>query len=146
MFVHRLGCDLPDRFAAIAPVAGTIAKGFNCAPGSSPKISMINIYATNDRVVPFDGTPANDGFMYTPTWKVMDAWAAADSQGCSAEDSSYPTSRDGVKDLVCVQRAGCATGAEVVDCSWDGGHDWPRDGEDHFGADVIWEFFKKNGR
>jgi len=34
MFVKRLGYDLPDRFAAIAPVAGTIAKGFNCAPGS----------------------------------------------------------------------------------------------------------------
>ena len=50
MFVHRLGCDLPDRFAAIAPVAGTIAKGFNCAPGSSPKISMINIYATQDTI------------------------------------------------------------------------------------------------
>jgi polyhydroxybutyrate depolymerase len=128
MFVHRLGCDLPDRFAAVAPIAGTIAKGFNCAPRSSPKISMIN------------------GFLYTPPWQVLDAWAGADSQGCDAKDSPYSTSKDGVVGFRCIQRANCATGAEVVDCSWDGGHDWPRKGKDHFGIDVIWEFFRKNGR
>ena len=38
------------------------------------------------------------------------------------------------------------TGAEVVDCSWDGGYGWPRKGDDQFGIDVIWEFFQKNGR
>ena len=146
MFVHRLGCELPDRFAAIAPVAGTIAKGFDCAPGPSPKISMINIYATRDTTVPFDGSPASDGFMYTPTSRVLDAWASSESQGCASEDSAYPTSRDGVLDFECIQRAGCATGAEIVDCSWNGGHDWPHKGEDAFGTDVIWEFFKKNGR
>jgi polyhydroxybutyrate depolymerase len=146
MFVHRLGCDLPARFAAIAPVAGTLAKGFICAPGPEPKTSMINIYATNDTTVPYDGRPASDGFMYTPTDQVLEAWAAPESQNCSAEDSHYPTSRDGVLDLECIQRADCATGAEVVDCSWAGGHDWPRDGEDQFGIDVIWEFFAKNGR
>ena len=107
---------------------------------------MINIYATRDTAVPFDGTPASDGFMYTPTSQVMDAWAAAESQGCSAEASPYPTSRDGVQDFECIQRANCSTGAEVVDCAWNGGHDWPRKGEDQFGTDVIWEFFEKNGR
>ncbi len=46
--------------------------------------------------------------------------------------------------LECIQRANCATGAEVVGCAWDGGHDWPRMGDDQFGIDVIWEFFEKN--
>jgi hypothetical protein len=46
----------------------------------------------------------------------------------------------------CVQRAACATGAEVVDCGWDGGHDWPRTEDDQFSIDVIWQFFRKNGR
>ena len=146
MFVHRLGCDLPDRFAAIAPVAGTIAKGFNCAPGSDPPISMINFYGTRDTVVRYDGTPSEDGFLYTPSSQVLAAWATSDSQGCDSEVSPYPTSRDGTQGLTCVQRANCATGAEVVDCAWDGGHDWPHEGEDQFGADVIWEFFEKNGR
>jgi polyhydroxybutyrate depolymerase len=146
MFVHRLGCDLSDRFAAIAPTGGTLARGFNCAPGSSPKISMMNIYGTRDTTVPFDGTPAEDGFLYTPSAQVMAAWAGPESQQCEAEASPYPTSKDGFQEFRCVQRAGCATGAEVVDCSWEGGHDWPRKGDDQFSIDVIWEFFRKNGR
>ncbi len=146
MFVHRLGCDLSDRFAAIAPVAGTIAKGLGCAPKPSPKISMINFFGTRDGVVRFDGSPSADGFLYTPTSQVMDAWAATNSQGCSSEDSPYPTPRDGIIGFRCVQRANCASGAEVVDCAWDGGHDWPRKGDDQFGIDVIWKFFEKNGR
>jgi len=146
MFVHRLGCDLPDRFAAIAPVAGTIARGFNCAPHGDKKISMMNIYGTRDTSVPFDGTPASDGFLYTPTAEVLAAWAGPESQQCDSEEAPYPTSKDGVQGLTCIQRANCATGAEVVDCGWDGAHDWPRDGKDQFSVDVIWEFFEKNAR
>ena len=146
MLVHRLGCDLSGRFAAIAPIVGTIAKGFSCAPGSDPPISMINFYGTRDQVVRFDGEPGEDGFMYTPTSQVMAEWAGPSSQQCDAEDSAYPTSKDGILDLRCVQRANCATGAEVVDCAWDSGHDWPHKGDDVFGIDVMWEFFEKNGR
>jgi len=142
MFVHRLGCDLSERFAAIAPVGGTIARGFNCAPAALPKISMINFHGTRDRTVPFDGKPASDGFLYTPTAQVMEAWAGPDSQQCSSETSPYPTPKDGIKDFECIQRADCATGAEVVDCGWNGGHD----GKDQFSVDVIWQFFEKNAR
>jgi polyhydroxybutyrate depolymerase len=146
MFVHRLGCDLSRRFAAIAPVAGTIARGFNCAPPHSPKISMINIYGTRDTAVPFDGAASADGFLYTPTSQVVAAWAAPDSQHCRTEDSPYPTSGDGMQGFQCIQRAECETGAEVVDCAWEGGHDWPHTAEDQFAIGVIWEFFEKNGR
>ena len=146
MFVQRLGCDLSERFTAIAPVAGTLAKGFACAAPASPKTSILNFYGTEDRVVPFDGTPASDGFLYSPTSQVMAAWAAGTSQGCDEEDSPYATSRDGVAGLECRQHANCATRAEVVDCAWDGDHDWPRRNEDEFGIDVIWEFFEKNSR
>jgi polyhydroxybutyrate depolymerase len=142
MFVHRLGCDLSDRFAAIAPTGGTLARGFNCAPDSSPKISMMNIYGTRDTTVPFDGTPAEDGFLS----QVVAAWAGPESQRCEAEAIPYATSKDGIREFRCVQRANCATGAEIVDCAWDGGHDWPREGDDQFSIDVIWDFFEKNGR
>lgn len=146
MFVHRLGCDLPDRFAAIAPVAGTLARGFNCAPAGSPRVSVMNIYATRDTTVPFDGKPASDGFLYTPSSQVLALWAGQDSQHCETELSPYPTSRDGVLDFKCSQHSDCASGAEVVECGWKGGHDWPRNSDDQFGIDVIWEFFEKNGR
>jgi len=146
MFVHRLACEMPSRFAAIAPVGGTLAEGFNCAPGPSPKISMINIHGIRDTTVPFDGTPASDGFLYTPTAQVLAMWAGEGSQKCASETTPYPTSRDGVAAFRCVQHADCATGAEVVDCGWDGGHDWPHEGDDQYSVDVIWEFFEKNGR
>jgi len=144
MFVHRLGCDLPDRFAAIAPVSGTIAKGFNCAPGSERPVAMMNIYATRDRTVPFDGTPAEDGFLYTPTTEVMDLWASDACQNCSEQARPYPTSKDGVEGFRCIERGDCAAGVELVDCAWDGGHDWPRSGETEFASSVIWEFFERN--
>ncbi len=51
MFVHRLGCDRAERFAAIAPVAGTLARGFSCAPGGEPRISLLHIHGTEDGVV-----------------------------------------------------------------------------------------------
>lgn len=146
MFVHRLGCDLPNRFAAIAPVAGTIATGFNCAPKTGSPISLMNVYGTRDSVVPYDGTRSNDGFLYTPTTEVLAKWAGEHSQQCDADTSPYPTSRDGVEGFRCVQRANCATGAEVVDCAWDGDHDFPHRGDDQFAVDVIWEFFEKNRR
>jgi polyhydroxybutyrate depolymerase len=146
MFVHRLACEMPERFAAVAPTAGTMARGFNCAPGPEPKISIMNIHGTRDTAVPFDGSPAGDGFLYTPSEQVMSAWAGVDSQGCEADNSPYTTSKDGIQGFRCVQRANCETGAEVVDCGWEGGHDWPRKGDDQFGIDVIWEFFEKNGR
>jgi len=146
MFVHRLGCDMPDRFAAIAPVAGTLAKGFNCSPGPENPVSMMNIYATSDTTVPFDGVPAEDGFFYTPTDEVMDLWASPAKQACAVDATTYPTSMDGVQGLRCIQRAQCATGIELVDCAWDGGHDWPRDGETEFASTFIWDFFVKNPR
>ena len=144
MFVHRLGCDLPERFAAIAPVAGTLATGFNCAPGSERPVALMNIYATKDRTVPFDGVPAEDGFLYTPTADVMDLWASDTSQNCSDAARAYPTSKDGVEGFRCIERGDCATGVELVDCAWDGGHDWPRRGETEFASTVIWEFFEQN--
>lgn len=146
MFVHRLGCDMPDRFAAIAPVAGTLARGFNCAPDRSTPISILNIYGSRDRYVALDGSESSDGYFYTSAADVMDAWANAASQACSGGEKPYPTSADGIERLSCTERADCATGAEVVNCSWEVGHVWPRTEDRHFGNDIIWEFFRKNGR
>jgi polyhydroxybutyrate depolymerase len=163
MFVQRLGCSLSGRLAAIAPVAGTLAQGFVCAPVSAlavidstvatdqtrtevrgAKTSILNIWGTRDRVVPADGTPASDGFLYTSSEQTLAAWAG--SQQCSQASTPYATSKDGQRGLRCLRNADCATGAEVVECSWNGGHDWPRQGQEEFGIDVIWEFFARNHR
>ncbi len=152
IFVHRLGCEMAERFAAIAPVAGTLARGFNCAP--STPLAMMNIYGTRDDYVSQKGVESTDGYYYTSSVDVLSRWAEA--QGCDAETTAYPTSRDGVRGLACIQHDGCASGAEVVHCTWDGAHEWPAivseggaesDSSDpDFGNQVIWEFFARHTR
>jgi polyhydroxybutyrate depolymerase len=121
MFVYRLGCDMADRFAVIAPVVGTLARGFNCAPGTSTPLSIMHIYGSVDVNVPVDGSESSEGYFYVPLDDVMDAWASAASQGCDDIETPYPTSGDGTMQWECAQRANCATGSEVVSCSYMGG-------------------------
>ena len=146
MFVHRLGCAMPERFAAIAPVSGTLAKGFNCAPGQATPLSLMNIYGSEDRYVDLDNPVSSDGFYYTSAAAVMEKWAGSESQNCALSPVRYPTSQDGVLDLQCVEYLGCETGVEIVNCTWTGAHDWPKDGDQDFGNQIIWEFFSKHSR
>jgi polyhydroxybutyrate depolymerase len=146
MFVHRLGCDMGERFAAIAPVAGTLARGFTCAPGASPSTSIMQLHGDHDALVPADGSVGTDGHFFVPVDDVMAAWAGPASQDCDDSVSPYPTSMDGTRELACVQRANCATGAEVVFCSWEGDHSSSSGIHVPFGNDVIWEFFRRNSR
>lgn len=146
MFVHRLGCAMPERFAAIAPVSGTLARGFNCAPGSATPLSLMSIYGSEDRYVDLDNPMSSDGFYYTSAEAVMSQWTDSDSQGCSSSPVPYATSQDGVLDLRCVEYPDCATGVEIVNCTWKGGHNWPKDGDHDFGNQIIWEFFSRHSR
>jgi len=146
MFVHRLGCDMADRFAAIAPVAGTLAKGFNCAPDGSASISIMHLHGEHDTLIPADGSEGRDGGYFVPVDDVMDAWAGAASQDCDDIETPYPTSMDGTRELACVQRANCATGADVVSCSWAGDHASSMAISFPFGNNVIWEFFDENSK
>jgi polyhydroxybutyrate depolymerase len=146
MFVHRLGCAMPERFAAIAPVSGTLARGFNCAPSATTPISIMNIYGSEDRYVDLENSMSSDGYYYTSAKDVMAKWAGPESQNCATTPSRYATSKDGTLDLECAQQADCGTGAEVVNCAWTGGHDWPKDGDHDFGNQIIWDFFSKHSR
>jgi polyhydroxybutyrate depolymerase len=141
-FVQRLGCDLPERFAAIAPVHGFLHIGFNCAP--ELPISTMNIWGITDRIIPYDGSRSMDGYFYTPVDEVIDLWGSA--QDCDVEDTAYPTVSDGIKHWTCTQRDNCATGAEVVSCSWRGPHWYPKMETSAYGNDAMWEFFLKNAR
>jgi polyhydroxybutyrate depolymerase len=146
MLAHRLGCDMADRFAAIAPIAGTLAKGFNCAPDASASLSIMHIHGNHDGIVPTDGSESDDGFFFVPVVDVLDLWASTASQSCDDIETAYPTSRDGMRQLECTQRANCTTGAEVVSCFYDGDHTSSMEISFPFGNDIIWEFFSKNSK
>lgn len=144
MFVHRLGCAMPERFAAIAPVSGTLARGFNCAPGAP--LSMMNIWGRRDHYVSEERPMSTDGYFYTSAVDVLKKWAAPASQGCASESTAYKTMADGQLGLSCVQQDKCSTQAEVVHCTWDGEHEWPQSETLDTGNEIIWEFFSKHSR
>jgi polyhydroxybutyrate depolymerase len=146
MFVHRLGCHMPNRLAAIAPVGGTLARGFNCAPEGSMPLSLMNIYGQRDRYVSQAGDMSSDGYYYTSSAAVMNKWAGPGSQGCAAASTPYDMSMSGMLGLVCTQHQDCSTGAEVVNCTWDGGHVWPKSASHDLANEIIWEFFSKHTR
>lgn len=122
---HRLACELSERLAAIAPVAGLNAAS-PCAPARA--IPVLQIHGTGDTVVSYSGV--------APT---MEAWA--ERNGCGGEtevvfDNGTAT---------CASYLGCPAGVEVTTCTLQGfGHWWPG----AFGAtadliatDAIWDFF-----
>ncbi len=143
MFVHRLGCVLGDRLAAVAPMHGYLARGFDCAAGA-PGPSMLLVGGTTDRTVPIDGSTADDGYVYTSQPDVAAKWAA--SQSCAAEPTAVETPWDGRRALSCVEHTGCASGRAVRGCSWNGAHLWPRDDAGNFGAELLWDFFSEAKR
>ena len=52
-----VACTLPDRFAGVAPVAGIMDFGLDCAPDEP--VPLITFHGTSDRYEPFDGGTEN---------------------------------------------------------------------------------------
>ncbi|MEM7294048.1 MAG: hypothetical protein AAF420_11730, partial [Pseudomonadota bacterium] len=140
MMTYRLACE-SDRFAAIAPVGGTLARGFNCSPAGHNAVSLLHIHGSRDRYVDVINETSQDGYHYEPLADVIASWA--DHQGCEDRISAFNTPFDGVGGLACTQHANCGSGAEVAACWWRGAHSWPDTGE-RFGTRLIWQFFQRN--
>jgi polyhydroxybutyrate depolymerase len=153
MMAYRLGCELTDRIAAIAPVSGTLATPV-CAP--SRPLPVLHVHGTADRHVPIAGGPPLREVPGTPPWHntslayTMDFWTRHDACPTAAAE----TRLDRVTTTV---HAPCAGGAEVVQVVVDGGgHAWPGGAKSRQAADdpppapdanaVIWAFFARHRR
>lgn len=141
--VHHLACDLADRFAAVAPVAGAFYLWDDCQP--SEPISVVAFHSKKDNVVPYEGTD-NPLFFDVPSIPVW-AQAWADLNGCDPEFK-----KSDIDKIIEVDTwNGCDENSTVTLYSMLlGGHTWP---PEFFGGtdadpvkinDVIWEFFENN--
>jgi polyhydroxybutyrate depolymerase len=148
---HRLACELSQRIAAVAPVAGTIGIP-NCQP--SRPVPVLQIHGTRDGHVPWDGGPgcglADTSFVSVPA--TNQGWRLRN--GCAAGTSAYFEQGDGQ----CTAFEGCQ--APVVLCAMEGdGHSWPggapkqaaidcpADGPQSttfIASEAIWRFFASN--
>jgi polyhydroxybutyrate depolymerase len=157
---HRLGCELTDRIAAIAPVAGTNMASA-CAPARP--LAVLQIHGTADGHVPWDGGfgcgPANVAF--TSVQKTLADWRERNACAARTEiDASGPFGA-AKGEVSCEVARNCSAGADVALCSVrDGGHNWPggeppaglvacpgNGGQSTWSAsEAVWHFFAAHAR
>ena len=146
MMAYRLGCEMSDVLAAIAPVAGALE--IDCAPAQP--VSAIVFHGTGDAIVPYNGgrvvnPPQGMAPDYEPVSTAIGQWATI--AGCTgATDEQVSAS------VVRQVRTGCLAGYGVELYTVDGGgHAWPGGEPGWAGGDVpttevvatdlIWDFF-----
>jgi len=149
MMAHRLGIELSNTFAAIAPVMGTL---FGDEKRAAQPISAIMINGKLDKSVPHQGGPpggifknAWDGTPAKPALEQAVFWAG--STGCAGSPIKTDTGTYTRWQYRCP--AGLAVELYLVD---DNGHAWPggqkgsmlgdKPSSTFNGTDVIWGFFK----
>lgn len=136
--VSTLACPLQNEITAVAAIHGLAANGYSCGPQS--KVSLLQIWGMRDKWVRADGRPSDDAVKYDAADEAAQEWASA--QYCDKETKPYGTSDAKTTGWSCKTHLACKTGAEIVTCSWPGGHVWPRSQElGNFGLNTAWEFF-----
>ena len=111
---HRIGCELADRIAAVAPVAGVLGVA-TCTP--SRPMPVIHFHGTADTLVPYNGSTMN-GFISVPD--DFAAWGMRDA--CT----DTPSTTYSMGDVSCSSYLSCGGGAQVTLCTvQNGGHTWP---------------------
>lgn len=158
-FCQRLGLELSDQIAAIAPVAGPLAEALAAEVPAEPAVSVIAFQGTADTTVPFAGGVVRQfGVQVVGAEAMAQRWAELD--GCPPDPAVELLPNTDPNDGTRVRRetygAG-AGGAEVVLYMIEGGgHTWPGIDETQFpqhgkvvthdisAAELIWDFFQKH--
>jgi polyhydroxybutyrate depolymerase len=122
MMSYRLACDLSDRIAAIAPVAGDLPTA-PCTP--SHPVSVLAINGTSDPLVPYEGGMV--GHRGTVLSSPASAQFFATRDGCRAADTADEPDvdrDDGVRSHDRRYRCPPRLAVELVTLD-GGGHTWP---------------------
>ena len=121
MMAQRVACEASDLFAAVFLAGGRVEPGFECTPGKP--LPLLQINGARDRVVPYDGSASDDGYLFSDTLTVTEQWL--DGASCHAEEAAWTAPSIAGSTAQC--SVVCAdTPAPVVDCLWpEGDHRWP---------------------
>jgi polyhydroxybutyrate depolymerase len=152
-FVHRLGCELSGRLAAIATVAGSmgVEQARSCQP--TDPVAVVMIHGLKDDKMPWDGGRTLGGGTIISVPDAAAGWAARD--GC-ARPAATRSAGPGVT-RTSYRDCSCKTAVELYAIK-DGGHAWPggndRPSKRARGESVprpdasalIWRFFSSHGR
>ena len=145
MLAYRLACEIPEKVAAIIPVAGTSAVD-DC--GNAKEVPVLHIHGEKDTHVPIEGGTGETTWARYEHRSVPETMTLlTEARGCSGSDTEL------VDGLIERTTYHCAEGGAVqllIIKGW--GHLWPggrRDGEYDGGStffsasQTAWEFAKQ---
>lgn len=160
----RLACELTDKIAAIAPVAGSMIEDMSVYPKPSKPLPVLVIHGTEDPLVPWTGGDIQLGRRkfgrVISVSETVKFWV--NHNNCySSPLISYEPDKD-PRDGTRVRKEvydGCKDNTEVILYAIEGGgHTWPggwqylserivgKTSRDIDANEVIWNFFKKHAR
>ncbi len=148
LMCYRLACELPGRFAAIAPVGGNMPLAQKSQCDLSQPVSLLYIHGNEDRIVPINGIP-----LYSMSAESTVRFFR-DRNGCSGEPYQFSVPDVDAEDgstVSILTFADCRDKSTVVHYLINGGgHTWPGAAEDErlgntnrdiLASRIIWEFF-----
>jgi len=157
MLTQTLACQLSDRIAAFASVAGTLPA--NLASSCKPKtpVSLLMFNGTSDRSVPYAGGKiAGVGREVLSVYKTVQLWRHYNGCASKAKVEKLPnTIRSSGNQVEISRYLVCSGGSEVMLVTVKGGgHSWPGASEnvkDYQGnaskinaSAAIWNFFQRH--
>ena len=150
MMSFRLGCNLPQYFAAIASVASTMPRYIQAECDAAPALPVLVIQGTDDYVVPWVGI--RNGYLSAPD--TMAYWA--EHNGCTYEPEFVvePDTHPDDGTLVIREQYDDCDHEVMMYGIYQGGHTWPGraitagfdlggTSYDISAAEVIWAFFER---
>ncbi len=158
ILTQALACELPNKIAAFASVAGSLPVRLKpiCQPRTPVSVLMIN--GTNDRSVHYDGDDTSERGALASIPETVSFWRSHDRCPSSAQvrQIAHTNASDGLKVKISRYSA-CSGGSEVLLAAVvGGGHLWPggASGDESvnkfnsklgFNASkTIWNFFQRH--
>lgn len=133
LFAQRLGCDLSQRIAAIAPVAGSIPSDIADRCRLGRPLAVLEIGGTADPIMPFQGGPvatmggAGEGGQVLSLADTVALWARRNRCGLQDRPARLPpvAPLDRTRILRMTYQNCPAAGRVQVLTVAGGGHSWP---------------------
>ncbi|HEY5952628.1 MAG TPA: PHB depolymerase family esterase [Kofleriaceae bacterium] len=161
MMSFRLACDLSDRIAAVAPVAGNLPSAIHCAPQAP--LSVLIIDGTADPLVPYEGGVVgaklrkNRGTVLSSALSIEQFARTAQCGDPHTVDEPDLDPNDGTRARRTAYTCPAGLGVELVTVD-GGGHTWAGGEQyapaaligpvsrDFSASERIWEFFAAHPR
>lgn len=140
IMAHHLGCELDNKVAAIASIAGTMAVSIEASCSPERAVPVMHIHGDVDTVVPYAGNPT---LFLTSVDATLNTWVGEDMCPTTADTTAMPDiAMDGLT-VDKIHYDPCVDGTEVLHYKVYGAyHNYFLTGFDINYNREIWNFFR----